>query len=88
MAGVRKLNEDFTIKVNSTKIRAIAFDYRHKEILFVDTDTPNTVWGASRVVGAHLVVQDKEAHFDWVVVDPVTNNLYFADNSKLGFWVD
>ncbi|KAI6189951.1 hypothetical protein M3Y97_00063800 [Aphelenchoides bicaudatus] len=59
---------------------ALAFDYMYNEILFVEKTQLDTVFGSNQVVEKHKVLQEKGAQFDKIIVDPITNNLYFADN--------
>lgn len=66
-----------------TKVQALAFDYQQIRILFVDKARPDSIWGVRHFSGTHLILQEKSASFDSIVVDPVTHNLYFADRSKL-----
>ncbi|KAI6177520.1 Solute carrier family 23 member 2 [Aphelenchoides bicaudatus] len=82
LSGVHKSNEDFSIRINSTGVQALAFDYQHNESLFVAVDKPDTIWGVSRSLGKHVVVQLANASFDWITSDPATSNIYFADNQR------
>jgi hypothetical protein len=80
--GVYQEAKSFYIPTNTTTLRALAYDYRHGEVLFVDDEKPDTIWGGSPSLDLHLVLYVKGAQFDCVATGPITHNLYFADNSK------
>jgi hypothetical protein len=60
----------------------LAFDYKFSNVLFVDDEKPNMIFGIGYTAGVHMVLQEEGASFDSIAVDPVTNNIYFADNCK------
>ncbi|KAI6177536.1 hypothetical protein M3Y97_00918000 [Aphelenchoides bicaudatus] len=75
-------NNSITRALISNEIRAFAFHYKSNKTLFVLNAHRSTVWIADESAKSKGLLESPNVYFDFIAVDPLTNNLYFIDNSK------